>query len=368
MEVFLAQPYLITTFIFMTLFFFTECGSAAKKGASHSNYSTVSQNIDVIKKYPVAGNSGVTKTSILKKPRDLKIGKSQVIVFQNDDIKATLYAKIFGQGNAVYCEIENKVKGSDPADVSVYYNKVNVPVTKTSWGYRCLWGINPEEKPGYVPVTVHYSINGGKNSLASEIKIRDIKYPVSKTMLDVGKFSNKDYYSDPKFRNLIAECAALRKKAFSIISDDKIESTISHPRNFHKITGDYWRKRIYLNYKIKNNKRVKVKGRRSFHRGLDFKGDIGAPVYAMADGVVVLSHSMFWEGKMVVIDHGNQVFSYYQHMDSLKVNEGQKVRAGDIIGGVGATGMVTGPHLHIAFSIRGVHVNPLSILYLPVSR
>jgi len=88
----------------------------------------------------------------------------------------------------------------------------------------------------------------------------------------------------------------------------------------------------------------------------------------MADGLVVLSHKMFYEGNMVVIDHGNRVFSYYQHMDSRKVKEGDRVAAGDFIGTVGITGIVTGPHLHVALSIRDVHVNPLSILSLPVSR
>lgn len=364
----MAHPHLTTTFIVLTLFFFTECGSAEKKITSSVNSTALSQNIDIIRNLPVTGNKKIKKTFILKKPADFKEVKPEVIAFENDDIKISLYAKTFGQGNGVYCEIENKGTGPDPADVSVYYNKIKVPATKTSWGYRSLWGIDPEERPGFASVTVNYSINGKKSSLASSIKIRDIDYPVSKSMLDVGKFSDKDYYSDPKFKDLIAQCAAMRKKAFSIESDDKIDSTISHPRNLHKITGDYWRKRIYLNYKMKNNKKIKVEGKKSFHRGLDLKGDKGDPVYAMADGVVVLSYTMFWEGNMVVIDHGNQVFSYYQHMDSRKVSEGQKVKAGDVIGGVGATGMVTGPHLHVAFSIRGVHVDPISILSLPVSR
>ncbi len=319
------HQYLTATFIFIMLIFFTECSSAAKKDTSSDNNSGSSQNIDVIQKLPAAGNSGKIKKSVLKKPGDLNIARPEVLVFENDEIKTVLFAKIFGQGNGVYCEIENKVTGTELLDISVSYNKIKVPVTKTSWGYRCLWGIDPEAKPGQVPFAVNYSVNGKKNLLTSNIKIRDIDYPVSKTMLDVGKFSDKDYYSDPKFKDLIAECAALRKKAFSINSEDKIESTVSHPRNFHKITGDYWRKRIYLNYKMKKNKRVKVEGRKSFHRGLDFKGDIGAPVYAMADGVVVLSHTMFWEGNMVVIDHGNQVFSYYQHMDSRSVKQGQKL-------------------------------------------
>lgn len=144
--------------------------------------------------------------------------------------------------------------------------------------------------------------------------------------------------------------------------------TFHIPRDMHKITGDYWRKRVYLSYQKKGKKKVKVEGRKRFHRGVDLKGAVGSPVFAMADGTVVLSHTMFYEGNMVIIDHGNQIFSYYQHLDSRKVKEGDRVAAGDIIGGVGATGMVTGPHLHVAFSIRGVHVDPLSILSLPVSR
>ena len=88
----------------------------------------------------------------------------------------------------------------------------------------------------------------------------------------------------------------------------------------------------------------------------------------MADGVVVLSHLMFFEGNMVVVDHGNRVFSYYMHMDSRGVAVGDRVMAGQKIGTVGSTGTSTGPHLHVALSIRGVHVDPMSLLWLPVTR
>jgi murein DD-endopeptidase MepM/ murein hydrolase activator NlpD len=313
-------------------------------------------------------NSDKKKSSALKKPSEFKQAKPEVISFHNNDIKAVIYSKQFAQGNGVYAEIEKQGGVPEPEKLTLSYKNISVPVTKTSWGFRAMWGIDPEEKPGYVPVVITYSVNGKDLTLATEIKIKDVDYPVSKSMLNVGKFSDKNYTSDPKFKDLIAECSALRTKAFSSVSPDSIQSSLSHPRDMHKITGDYWRKRIYLSYEKKKKKKVIVEGKKSFHRGIDLKGDIGAPVFAMADGVVVLSHSMFYEGKMVVVDHGNQVFSYYQHMNYLKVKEGDKVRAGDYIGEVGATGMVTGPHLHVAFSIRGVHVDPLSILSLPVSR
>ncbi len=93
-----------------------------------------------------------------------------------------------------------------------------------------------------------------------------------------------------------------------------------------------------------------------------------SPVFSMADGKIVLAMKMFYEGNLVAVDHGNKVFTYYMHMDSMAVKEGDIVKAGDLVGRVGSTGTSTGPHLHVALSIRGVHVHPLSLLSLPVSR
>jgi len=364
-------------YIAMILMFFvtgtlTVCASAEKKGISPDGGKTVSVPVESVSDITSSGDSGQKKSSSLKRPSEFKPAKPEIIVFSNNDIKVTLYAKRFAQGSGVYAEIEKNGGGADPVNVSLSYKNVKVPVTKTSWGYRSLWGIDPVQKPGFVHVEVNYSINGKDSSVGTDLKVRDVEFPVSTTMLNVGKFSDMDYTNNPKFKAHIAESAALRTKAFSSVTDDSIGNVLAHPRDIHKITGDYWRKRTYLAYQKKGTKKGKKKtvkeGRVRFHRGVDLNGVIGSPIYAMADGLVVLSHSMFFEGKMVVIDHGNQVFSYYQHMDSLKVKTGDRVKAGDVLGGVGATGMVTGPHLHLAFSIRGVHVDPLSILSLPVSR
>lgn len=361
-------PFLI---LFFTVFP-SACTSAEKKVISSDTGKEKSVGISEVKDTDYERNTVKKKSTSLKLPSDYTPPEPEVIVFSSDDVKVTLYAKSFAQGSGVYAEIEKKGGGSDPADVTLYFKNIKVPVTGTSWGFRALWGIDPEQKPGSFPVAVNYSINGRDASVSTEIKIRDFDFPVSKTMLNVGKFSDMDYTNNPKFKAHIAESTALRQKAFSSVTSDSIESSLAHPRDIHKITGDYWRKRTYLAYhkkEKKNGKKKTVKeGRVRFHRGVDLNGVIGAPIYAMADGLVVLSHSMFFEGKMVVIDHGNQVFSYYQHMDSLAVKTGDRVKAGDFIGGVGDTGMVTGPHLHLAFSIRGVHIDPLSMLSLPVRR
>ncbi len=98
------------------------------------------------------------------------------------------------------------------------------------------------------------------------------------------------------------------------------------------------------------------------------RGKSGEPVFAITDGLVVLSHDMFYEGKMVLIDHGNKIFSYYMHLSEREVQTGDRVKSGDIIGAVGSTGMSTAPHLHVSFLIRGVQVDPLSLFSLPVCR
>ena len=307
------------------------------------------------------------QTTIFKKPPEFQPEKPEKITFNNTDIKVTMYSKRFAQGDAIYIEIEKQENGFIPESLSFLYKGGKVPVTKTTWGFKSLWGIHPDQKTGKIPVTVSYKKDDQNITLSSNILVKKGNFLVSESKLDLGDFSNKDYTGDPKFKETIAECSELRKKAFGSVSENKIQNTISHPRDMHKVTSEFWKKRVYLTYQTKNKKKV-TGSRTSIHRGVDLKGDVGAPVYAMADGEVVLAHSMFYEGNMVIVDHGNQIFSYYQHLDSINVKTGDTVKAGDTVGGAGTTGMVTGPHLHVSLVIQGVHIDPLSLLVLPVSK
>lgn len=96
----------------------------------------------------------------------------------------------------------------------------------------------------------------------------------------------------------------------------------------------------------------------SFHAGVDFSG-AGTPIYAPAAGVVVLAEPLTVRGNAVLIDHGLGLYSGYWHQSQLAVQVGQTVRPGDIIGYVGGTGLVTGPHLHWELRLNGIAVNPL---------
>jgi murein DD-endopeptidase MepM/ murein hydrolase activator NlpD len=101
----------------------------------------------------------------------------------------------------------------------------------------------------------------------------------------------------------------------------------------------------------------------SFHKGIDFGADSGSPIRAIGDGIVVgtgYQSSESGYGLITIIEHGNGFYSAYAHQSSMVVHEGDQVTAGELIGYVGSTGHVTGPHLH--FEIRteahGGQVNP----------
>lgn len=95
------------------------------------------------------------------------------------------------------------------------------------------------------------------------------------------------------------------------------------------------------------------------HSGVDFGAEAGTPVVAAASGRVVFAGPLPVRGNVVYIDHGLGVFTGYDHLSRITVQPGQEVRAGDPIGAVGATGLVTGPHLHWEVAVGGYFVNGL---------
>lgn len=98
------------------------------------------------------------------------------------------------------------------------------------------------------------------------------------------------------------------------------------------------------------------------HTGQDFCSQVGDPIYAAADGIVVYTGSLIVRGNSTMIDHGWGVFSAYLHQSEILVEVGDKVAAGQLIGRAGNTGRVGGPHLHFEVIVGGVQIDPLEWL------
>lgn len=119
-----------------------------------------------------------------------------------------------------------------------------------------------------------------------------------------------------------------------------------------EITSSFGTKRVY-NGSLK-----------SYHSGTDFKAKIGTDIKAVNDGIVVLSENRFYAGNSIIIDHGQGIYSCYYHLNKMNFKKGDKVQKGNIIALSGSTGRVTGPHLHFAFRINGIQVDPLQAINL----
>ena len=108
---------------------------------------------------------------------------------------------------------------------------------------------------------------------------------------------------------------------------------------------------------------VRSRIRRSNHTGLDIAATTGTPIKVMADGVVTNASYSGSYGKLIKVDHGNGVETWYAHTSKMYVKKGQEVKAGDEIATVGSTGNSTGPHLHLEIRLNGEHINPQKYVY-----
>lgn len=98
------------------------------------------------------------------------------------------------------------------------------------------------------------------------------------------------------------------------------------------------------------------------HYGVDVGGPTGTPVYAPVDGVVTLAEDLYYSGNTLILDHGMTVFSTFLHLDSMMVEVGDKVKQGEQIGTIGATGRATGPHLDWRINLGKMRLDPQTVV------
>jgi len=122
------------------------------------------------------------------------------------------------------------------------------------------------------------------------------------------------------------------------------------PLNFSYISSNFNPKRYHPILK-----RVKA------HNGIDYKAPRGTPVFTAGDGKVIRSAYNKYNGHHVFVQHANSIVTKYLHFTKRTVKKGQRVKQGQVIGYVGATGLAQGPHLHYEFLLNGVHRNPRTV-------
>ncbi|MBN1499159.1 MAG: M23 family metallopeptidase [Spirochaetes bacterium] len=298
-------------------------------------------------------------------PEDYVIQPPLKISLKNEVLDFSIFSRGFLQGEAVYVEIVS-AKMEDIRNITAFYNDKSILLTVKEWGCRGFFAINPNEKTGEKIVKVTYTYKKSQKTEFLNFTVKDAHFKVVTTpLLFDGKYSNAKPLSRETIK-YIEECTRKKTAAFATSVPDYINSSMSHPRDSHFFTSLFWSKRVYSKYVVKNGKKVFLKPDMKIHRGIDLRGMTGSPCFALLKGEVVLTDLLYYEGNMVILNHGNGIFSYYMHLSKSLVSKGDIVDAGKQIAEVGSTGRVTGPHLHVSLVINGIQVDPLSMLSLPV--
>jgi murein DD-endopeptidase MepM/ murein hydrolase activator NlpD len=104
-----------------------------------------------------------------------------------------------------------------------------------------------------------------------------------------------------------------------------------------------------------------------FHKGMDFSGPIGTPILSTGKGTVEACGNAKGVGKFVLINHGFNYHSFYAHLEKIEVKKGQSVKRGDVIGLLGNSGQVSGPHLHYEVHKNGNPIDPINYFFHDLS-
>ncbi|MGB8259537.1 MAG: M23 family metallopeptidase [Terracidiphilus sp.] len=216
---------------------------------------------------------------------------------------------------------------------------------RTQSGWAALAGVDVEAPAG--PSTLHITARtaGGAADLSQQIAIHPAHYRTGKLTVEP-KFVSPG----PEELKQIEADRVVKERVFAASAAQREWAGNFRAPVLAEPTDSFGTRRTF------NGKLASV------HKGMDFRAGTGTPVKAGNAGTVVLARRLYYEGNCVVIGHGLGLFTISMHLSRIDVEEGQRVKTGDPVGLSGATGRVTGPHLHWAVRWQGAYLDPAKLL------
>ena len=220
---------------------------------------------------------------------------------------------------------------------------------KKLWAWHAVVAVDLEKTPGDHALTLA-ALNASGEKISCELNV----------LVTIGRFATESLKVAPQFVEPDPEQLARAKNEAQRLRE--IYSTVT--------PGKLWQGQFRIpldgvtSGKNFGRRRVLNGEPSSPHTGVDFPAPTGTPVHAAQAGRVVLAEPLYFAGNTVVVDHGLGVYTLYGHLSEIAVKVGDDLSSGAILGKVGATGRVTGPHLHWGLTITRAHVNALQIVAL----
>ena len=228
--------------------------------------------------------------------------------------------------------------GEDSQRPSARFNNRPVIVTQRAGQWLAVVGVPLGSEPGEQHLSVQRP-GRGEQTLAFTVNAK--QYPEQHITLS----NRRQVNPNPEDLERIRAEQARARAAYARISEQQPELEFILPVA-GRISGVFGSQRFFNGQP------------RRPHSGLDIAAPTGTPIRAPASGVVVETGDYFFNGNTVFIDHGEGLVSMYCHLDSIAVKKGQPIKQGEVLGTVGATGRVTGPHLHWSISLNNTLVDP----------
>jgi Peptidase family M23 len=231
-------------------------------------------------------------------------------------------------------------------DIS-FWQATGATVPKGVSVWRALIGVDLEQAAGDYKFTVTgKSQDGAAIRCDVPIAVRTGKFPTEHL-----KVAPNFVEPNPEQAAKAAEDQKKLRALYATVTPEKLwTGAFRIPLDGVKTGGNFGKRRV-LNGKSN-----------SPHSGVDLPSPTGTPVHAAQSGHVVLAEELYFAGNTVIIDHGFGVYTLYGHFSEIDAKVGDEVKVGDVIGKVGATGRVTGPHLHWGLEVDRARVNAMEIV------
>ncbi len=268
-----------------------------------------------------------------------------------------LSAPSSSQGSLLLLEVRSR---KTLAELAAEWNSRNVPFWQVPGGTdsskveadlrEAILGVDLEKAPGTYPLVVHAQTAGSKPATCTlQIPIRAGKFATER--LQVGKEFVEP--SPEQIQRANEERDKLRAIFDQVTPEKMWDGDFRIPLDGVTTGGNFGKRRV-----LNGNPG-------SPHSGVDFPALTGTPIHAAQSGRVALAQELFFSGNTVVVDHGLGIYTFYGHLSEIDVKPGDQLQSGQVLGKVGATGRVTGPHLHWGLTVERARVNPLQLVKLP---
>jgi murein DD-endopeptidase MepM/ murein hydrolase activator NlpD len=248
------------------------------------------------------------------------------------------------QGQALRLSLPNE---TGIQSVEIQWQGRKVPYVQIGEQWVAVIGIDLDVKPGEYSSELKVTRNGNVDRRSLTIDVEKVDFPT--TQLKVA-----DAYVQLSPANQTR--AAREAKEIEEIHNTITPSILWTEPFKSPIAGDKG-----ANF---GHRRVFNGEPRAPHNGADLKAATGTPIHSANRGRVVLAKNLFFTGNTVIVDHGLGIYTLYAHLSRIDVKKGTTIERGQVVGLAGATGRVTGPHLHWGARVQNARVDPFSLVNL----